>query len=317
MRGLALNVGRRTSLLRIFRTELYARGGKLYASDIDGLAPALAEADVALRSPRVADPAYLDFIRDTVVHESIDFVFSCIDTDLLMLSEADLGACVLGSTPGLNRIALDKWSTYEFFSAQGVQTPVSWMPGCALNELPQDLFVKPRNGSASQNAKPASRDDLDNALIGVPNPIIQERLIGRELTIDALFDFEGRLLHYVPRQRIRHLAGESIQGVTVDDADFGPWLRRTLDAIGRGGGRGPITLQAFLTERGPVATEINPRFAGGFPLSHEAGSHQPRWCLNLVAGEPVDAQLGEYERGLYMTRTYQERFVRTLLWELA
>jgi carbamoyl-phosphate synthase large subunit len=81
------------------------------------------------------------------------------------------------------------------------------------------------------------------------------------------------------------------------------------------GARGPITLQAFLTANGPVLTEINPRFGGGFPLGHAAGAHYPEWILQLVEERTVQPQLGNYSSGVYMSRYHREYFFTSPLWE--
>jgi carbamoyl-phosphate synthase large subunit len=159
------------------------------------------------------------------------------------------------------------------------------------------------------------RSELDAVLAMVPMPIVQEVLAGPEITIDALLDFDGRPLHYVPRRRIRTVGGESIQGVTLDhDAAFEGWIERVLDACSRLGGRGPLTLQAFRTDSGPVLSEINGRFGGGFPLALAAGADYPSWLLDMIEGVAVPPRLGEYDPGLFMTRHYVEQFLRQPRW---
>ena len=80
------------------------------------------------------------------------------------------------------------------------------------------------------------------------------------------------------------------------------------------GAVGPLTLQAFLTPDGPVLSEINARFGGGFPLGLAAGADYPRWLLAMVAGETLEPRLGAYESGLFMTRYYVEHFTRRPAW---
>ena len=145
-----------------------------------------------------------------------------------------------------------------------------------------------------------------------PNPVRVGVAAFDELTgtIDALIDFDGNPVHYVPRLRIRTLAGESIQGVTISDENLGDWILELLHAVSGMGGRGAVTLQAFLTPEGPVFSEINPRFGGGFPLAQEAGGRYPEWILQLLEGKAIPAKIGEYERGLHMTRYFSEEFTR-------
>ena len=85
----------------------------------------------------------------------------------------------------------------------------------------------------------------------------------------------------------------------------------TLRALG---GRGPLTVQAFLTEGEPTLSEVNARFGGGFPLANAAGGHYPRWLVEAIAGRPPQPRVGQYERDLMMTRTLTEMYVRTLAW---
>ena len=151
----------------------------------------------------------------------------------------------------------------------------------------------------------------------MPSPIIRKSCREQRSPIDALIDFEGVPLHYVPRIRLRTLAGESIQGRTIPDGEIGSWLRDCSNCTARLGARGVITLQAFLTPDGPILTEINPRFGGGFPLGHAAGGHYPEWILQLLEKRSLQPRLGEYLPGLYMTRYHCEHFFTAPAWETA
>jgi carbamoyl-phosphate synthase large subunit len=67
-------------------------------------------------------------------------------------------------------------------------------------------------------------------------------------------------------------------------------------------------MQAFLTVNGPVLTEINSRFGGGFPLCQAAGGRYPEWILQMIEGQRLQPRLGDYEADVYMTRYYREHF---------
>ena len=184
-----------------------------------------------------------------------------------------------------------------------------------LAALPEQVFVKPRSGSASQDTYRISRDHLEGVLPLVPDPIVQEVLSGPEITIDALLDLAGRPIHFVPRRRIKTLGGESIQGVTLaHDVAFEGWIELVLKVSASLGAIGPLTLQAFLTEAGPVLTEVNARFGGGFPLAMAAGGAYPSWLLDMVEGRAIEPRLGDYEPGLFMTRYNIEQYTRRPRW---
>jgi carbamoyl-phosphate synthase large subunit len=320
---LVTSAGRRASLVQAFKRATHARGARVFAGDASALAPTLYLADAAFRLPNVGSPDYVPHLLELVKAHDIGLVVPTIDPELGVLAAhaaafAELGCKALVSHHAFVEISGDKWLTQQAFASHGLDVPQSWTPEEVQRRgvaLPERLFVKPRDGSASRDTYRATPATLADILTRVPNAIIQEELLGPEVTIDALLDFEGQPLHYVPRVRLRTLAGESIQGVTIPDDELSGWLKGLLVAAAKLGARGPITLQAFLTDRGPVLIEVNPRFGGGFPLAYAAGGRYPEWLLQLLAGEAVPPRLGDYQRGLYMTRYNVEHFTTELLWE--
>jgi carbamoyl-phosphate synthase large subunit len=317
---LITSAGRRTSLLQAFQQAARPYGSKVMAADVDPLAPCCTIADSAFKVPKLSDPSYLDALLSIVRDQEVGLIVPTIDTELSLLAKHvetfhKEGTLALISTPSFIAACGDKWNTFSIFKAEGVRMPASWIPECLPSNPPEHLFVKPRDGSSSINAYSCHRDDLAHVLSIVPNPIIQELLTGKEITMDACLDFQGTPLHYVPRERIRTLGGESIQGVTIEISGLNAWIESVLTVCGRLGAIGPITLQAFLSDTGPVLTEVNPRFGGGFPLALAAGGEYPAWILSLLHGEPVAPSLGQYRRGLYMTRHYTETFLEALPWD--
>ena len=320
MNVLVTSAGRRVSLVQAFAEAVKVRGGHVFAGDASGLAPALYKVDGAFRLPPVKSEAYIPELLSLVQAHDLGLIVPTIDTELEVLAEnaqafADAGCKVLVSSPAFVALSGDKWLTQRAFAEHDVDVPQGWTVAELTGaELPEQLFVKPRDGSSSRDIYRATPETLTSILARVPNAIVQEELTGPEITIDALIDFDGRPLHYVPRIRIRTLAGESIQGVTIADNDIREWLTRLLNVAAELGARGPITLQAFLTKRGPVLIEVNPRFGGGFPLAYAAGGHYPDWLLALLHGETVGPSLGAYTVGLYMTRYNVEHFTTEPLW---
>jgi carbamoyl-phosphate synthase large subunit len=311
--------GRRTSLVAAFQKAGHPFGARVLAVDHDPLAPACAVADGAFPVPKVEEPSYISTLLDICREQKVGLIIPTIDPDLPILARnfetfQIMGIFVMIGTRGFIDICRDKWRTFQVFKAKGISVPRTWLPGVPDAGLPTQLFLKPRDGSASLNVHPCHRDELVRMLPKVPNAIVQEFLEGTEITIDAFLDLAGRPIHFVPRKRIRTLAGESIQGVTLDMPEVDAWIEDVLGACSDLGARGPLTLQAFLTDRGPVLTEANPRFGGGFPLALAAGGDYPAWILALRRGESLKPKLGEYRRGLFMTRHYTEIFTQTNLW---
>jgi carbamoyl-phosphate synthase large subunit len=321
MNVLITSAGRRTGLLTAFMKAAHRREARVVAGDMDGLAPSLFLADQGVRLPPVDDPDFLACLGEIVREQRIRLIIPTIDTELPLLAEhaglfRNTGCEVLVSSCGLVELASDKWKTLQAFAQRGFRIIRSWLPGeDDLSALPPRLFLKPRSGSASQHAYAVTREEVRGLLARVPDPLIQEHIGGPEITVDALIDFHGKILHYVPRRRIRTCGGESIQAVTLPPDEIHDWIMRALQIVSDFGGRGPITLQAFLTGEGPLLSEINPRFGGGFPLTLAAGGEYPEWILTLLEGKSPPARLGDYRAGLYMTRSYTEYLTEHPLWD--
>lgn len=312
--------GRRTTLVMSFAVETRRRGGRTYAGDLDPLAPALFLADESIRMRATDDPEYLTDLMEIIGQHRIGLLVPTIDPELPVLARhrealRSIGCVAAVSDESFVAIASDKLATVSSFGARGIAVPASWLLEDRREDLPDLVFIKPRAGSGSQNAQMIPRSELDRVAGGIRDPIIQEVLTGSEITIDALLDLDGRPVHYVPRFRIRTVGGESIQGVTLEhDSDLEGWIERLLEICGSLGASGPLCLQAFLTERGPVLSEINARFGGGYPLALAAGGAYTAWLLDMVQGIPVPSRLGAYESGLYMTRYNVEYLTRSPTW---
>jgi carbamoyl-phosphate synthase large subunit len=316
---LITSAGRRTFLVEAFKAALEG-AGLVVAGDVDPLAPALFMADRAERLPRLQATEYADSLLELVSKADIGVIIPTIDTELQQLAQMSpqlrsLGAEAIISDSAFIDITMDKWLTLQAFCDQGVTMPKTWLPE-GLNEadLPERLVVKPRFGSASQGILHVNKEYVRHAVELTDRPIIQEELDGSEVTVDALFDMRGRLIHYVPRLRLKAVGGESVEGITITRDGIGPWIETVLDICGRLGARGPVTLQYFIQPSGPQLTEVNARFGGGFPLTYRAGGRYPEWLLQDLRGLKLEPRIGDYAVGVRMTRHYREIFPASPAW---
>lgn len=310
------SAGRRVELMRAWRRAYHALGldGNLVALDADPLAPALREVDCPYLVPRLDTPDFIPALLDICRRERVDLVFPLIDPDIPVLARRRpeieaAGARVAVISPEAAATTADKWKTDQFFRELGLATPRSWLPGqldAARAAFP--LFIKPRRGSAAQDAfRVHDARELDFYLGRVPNPIIQECLPGPEITNDVVCDLDGELLAVVSRRRIEVRWGEVAKGVTVHN----PAIITACAEIARAlPAAGPITVQCIMKDGVPHFTEINARFGGGAPLGIAAGVDSPRWLLARAAGVDVAIPpLGAYQTGLHLTRFDDSHFL--------
>jgi carbamoyl-phosphate synthase large subunit len=280
--------GRRVELLRCFRKAYDELGlrGRIVAADASPLAPALWVADRACIVPRLDAPQYAEALAQIVRDEQIDVILPLIDPDIPALNAARplleaAGARLAVVGPEAEAIAADKWRTTQFFRDLQLPLPRSWLPGeldPASAEYP--LFVKPRFGSASQDAfRVENAEQLHFFTRYVRSAIIQECLTGPEITIDVVCDLDGSVLSVVLRERLRVRAGEVAIGRLVRDeaiAEACVTIARALPA------RGPLTVQGMFDQGKFKFVEINARLGGGAPAVVAVEKWPQKWLARIA-----------------------------------
>jgi carbamoyl-phosphate synthase large subunit len=289
---------RRVALVEAFERALASSGGSVIVTDVNPLSPAVYAADRAYRVPLADDPAYLDEVFKIAVAERVNLVVPTIDDELPGFACARerfeaAGISVAVSPYASTLVCNDKFRTCRTLRERGVAAAATVLPGDVPAEPVFPLFVKPRLGRGGVGAF-AIRDrrELDFFVNYVPDPIVQEFLNGPEYTIDMLCDFSGRPLSIVPRERV------VIRGRTVRNPRLLELAEACAEAIPFSGA---VNIQCRIVDGLPVVFEINPRFAGGIPLTIEAGADFPRMLVDLAAGRAVAPSIGAYRDDLWMT----------------
>jgi carbamoyl-phosphate synthase large subunit len=278
--------------------SLRAVATRVVACDIDPLAAGLYLVDRGYLVPRYSDPGCMDALIELCRRERIDWVLPTIHEGLPHWATrrdelAAAGIRVVLSPPETIAICHDKWESYRFFTAHHIPTP--------RTSLQHDYeLIKPRigrGGSGQRRIPPGQSVDMAGC-------IAQELLDGQEFSIDALCDFDGRVLYVVPRQRLAVESGLSVRGRVVRDDEIEHYVRAILGAARF---VGPIDIQCFRTAAGVRFTEINPRIAGGLSLAMAATENWFEVLVRLSRNEPVQPKPIKY--GLVMLRYYADCIV--------
>jgi carbamoyl-phosphate synthase large subunit len=297
--------GQRVDIVTAFKRA----GARTVASDLNRLAPALYHADAHAFVPRVDDPDYVATLRALVHEHDIKLIVPLTDLDHGVLSRAkdELGgALVLLPAPEIVDALADKWLAHLLFVEHGIGSPQTWLPADAPPDLGFPVLVKARKGFGSRGIyRCEDRAQLEFFLAYTrEDSMVQAACRGEEFSIDVFCDLDARCLNAVPRTMIESKGGESIKGMTIDDAeliDVGRSVSETLGLVG------PANIQCFREPDGShLVTDINPRFGGAFPLPTAAGSRYPELALALANGERPEPRLGDFRPGLYMTRFFSE-----------
>jgi carbamoyl-phosphate synthase large subunit len=307
MNILLSSAGRRVALTELFRQALRGRG-RVIAADADPTAPALYAADKGILVPRADDVAYVPAILGICRAEAVSAIVPLIDTELPTLAQAhdefrNVGTRLLAAGPDSIETCFDKLQTAAFFERLGIATPQTIPRDARPHPLP--AVIKPRRGSSGKGVNIVrTASEVDYWLSNTPDPLIQELLVGPEVTTDVLCDLEGKPVLAVQRERLKTRGGEVERGVTVNYPGITECALRAAEALRSAG---VINVQCFLTKRGPLFTEINPRFGGGYPLAHAAGAAFPERIVAMLAREP-QPELPAPRAGMVMMRFDQAVF---------
>jgi carbamoyl-phosphate synthase large subunit len=295
---------------RVDIVTAFARAGATtIATDVDQLAPALYHADRRALVPRVDDPGYVAALRDLVALHDVRLIVPLTDLDHLRLARArdELGGAValVPDEETIHRCS-DKFLAHEFFDAQGIGSPPTWLPEALPEDIRYPVLVKARRGFGSRHIyRAADARQLEFFLAyTTADSMVQAECHGVEFSVDVFCDLDGRCLAAIPRTMIESKGGESIKGMTIKDpelVDFGRKVSEALRIIG------PANVQCFREPDGELqVTDVNPRFGGGFPLPTAAGSRYPELALQLANGERPEPRLGDFREGVVMTRFFSQ-----------
>lgn len=302
--------GRRNYLITYFKEALKHKG-KTIAIDTNLSAPALMDADIGIVVPNITDPRYIKTLKSIVKTYHIKAIISLNDLELPLLSKYKkelelMGVKVLVSNEDIIETSFDKWKTYKFFKKLQINTPLTFLSiDEALEALEQKnlqfpLILKPRWGSSSigietvENIRELKicyeflKIKLQKSILHDINPqsndqyiLIQEKINGEEYGLDILNDFNGKYYNSFARKKLAMRSGETDQAVSVINEKFsmlGEKIGSSTMHIGN------MDCDFFVANEKIYFLEMNPRFGGGYPFSHEAGINTPAIYLAWLQG---------------------------------
>lgn len=320
--------GRRNYLINYFKKAL-DNNGQIIAVDTQLTAPALVDADKAFQVPSIYDPEYIDSLKSIIRENNIKAIISLNDLELPILSQHKkefeaLGAKVIISDENVIDMSSDKWKTYNFFNNLNIPTPKTFITIESTLEAIKDgslhypLIVKPRWGSASIGVdvvedekelllayelqklrikrsilKTVSSSDIEHSII------IQEKLEGEEFGMDILNDFNGNYYSCFIRKKLSMRSGETDKAVSVIDENFskfGELIGSHTKHIGN------MDCDFFVVNNKMYILELNPRFGGGYPFSHEAGINTPAIYISWLNNEDDVSRFNKFKSGLLFSK---------------
>ena len=319
MNILILSAGTRNKIVQYFRQTI---DGKVVATDMQLIAPAIYEADTYYQVPRITTPGYIDIILDICKKEEINAVLSLIDPELNLLAEniakfENIGVQVIGSNFALCERALDKMQMYQWLREHGYPCARSYddMQTFCIDQqkglIDFPVFVKPVRGSASIAINKVENMDTLRLLWnhGDGELMIQELLDGQEIGADVYIDMiSSQVVSIFTKKKLLMRAGETDKAVSFKDQRLFDFIENFVD---ESGWKGQIDIDIFDVNGTYYISEVNPRFGGGYPHAYMCGVNHMKLIENNVNGIVNQPHIGDYEEGLYMLK-YVELDVRPM-----
>ena len=283
---LITSAGKRVVLVQIFQKTLKDLGleAKVYTTDIRPMmAPACIVSDEGIKVLPCTADGYIDELIGICQKRNIGVIVPTIDPELTVLATnkqqfSEIGVEIVLSDKDFISVCRDKRQTQSYLQTLGIEVPK------AIDKYHPTfpMFVKPYDGSLStdvhivRNSKELTPDMLENPKFMFMEYIAPSQY--KEFSVDMYFGKDHRVKGIVPRERIAVRAGEINKGRTRKNEIVG-FLKDKMGYLP--GVRGCLCFQLFYCESDHdiKASEINPRFGGGFPLTYHAKANYVEYII--------------------------------------
>ena len=170
-------------------------------------------------------------------------------------------------------------------------------------DLKLPLLLKPRKGSAGIGIKKVYNvKELQNEFDNKKDVIIQEFIKGDEYGADVFNNSKLIPVAIFVKKKIKMRAGETDKAISVYDEKMIEFIRDVAKKLGF---YGPADIDLFKRNNEYSITDINPRFGGGYPLSHALGADFPSKIISLINKGKLQAKYSGYPENVLMMKQYE------------
>tara|TARA_Y100001968_G_scaffold320437_1_gene353367 strand:+ start:44 stop:1051 length:1008 start_codon:yes stop_codon:yes gene_type:complete len=330
MNILISSIGRRTYLIDYFEESL-AGSGNVYVCNSDKYSTGMLKTNNSFFIPESLNENYIELLLNASVEREISLLLPQHDIEAFIISRNRkyfLDNKIIPVVPNFNstRICLDKYMTYQFLKKIGMPSLKTYLNiKSFLKDLKNELvsfpiIIKPRFGFASRHCfKIESLDELVKSYDfldiivqkeKLPFPlksekfkiIIQQYLEGKEYGADIINDFNGKYVGCFIKKKIAMRYGETEIAETIEMPLFQKYSKAISNNIYH---IGNLDVDFILDSTGQVfILDLNPRFGGGYPFTHNAGVNLPKAMILWAENKPFSSNDFKMEVGLTLSKSY-------------
>ena len=304
------SAGRRCKLLKDFKESMHGNG-KIVATDLSPVAPALFFADEQYLVPRIDDPSYFDRVFEICDKSKIKAITTLIDPEIELLAKhrdefEKKGILPLCPAAWTAHLCFDKYEMFKYLKGKGVRTVLTYnsledlKQGIDKGEVGFPVFMKPISGSGSvgigkvNNWEEAEEKFNDGRF----TYIIQELMTGGDCDADVYVDcISHKPVAVFSKKKIESRIGGASKTISFKDPKLFSFVEEVCSVLEL---NGPCDMDFFIKDGEYYLSEINPRFGGAYLHAYGAGVDFIQLILNNIHGIENHPIIGQYDEDIIM-----------------
>ena len=304
------SVGRRARLLMDFRQSMNGCG-RLVATDLSPVAPALFFADETYLVPRITAPDYFDHVLDICDKSKVKAITTLIDPEIEILANHRKELLAKGVLPlcpadWTAHLCFDKYEMFRHLHDKRVRTVLtynsleSFKEGLSKGEVSLPVFMKPISGSGSVGiGRCDTMEQVEEKWNdGKFTYIIQELMTGGDCDADVYVDcISHRPVAIFSKKKIESRIGGASKTISYKDPKLFAFVEEVCSVLEL---NGPCDMDFFIKDGEYYLSEINPRFGGAYLHAYGAGVDFIKLILNNIDGKENQSIIGQYDEDIIM-----------------
>lgn len=304
------SVGRRAKLLMNFRKSMNGCG-KIIATDLSPVAPALFFADETYLVPRIDSPKYFDKVLEICEKSDVKAITTVIDPEIEILAKHRkelVAKNILPLCPAewTAHLCFNKFEMFKYLQSKGVRTVLTYDSLEGLKEaldqgsISFPVFMKPISGSGSVGIGKVNNWEEAEAKFndGKFKYIIQELMTGGDCDADVYVDcISHKAVAAFSKKKIESRIGGASKTISFKDPKLFEFIEQVCSVLEL---NGPCDMDFFIKDGEYYLSEINPRFGGAYLHAYGVGVDFVKLILNNIHGIENKSIIGQYDEDIIM-----------------
>ena len=242
-------------------------------------------------TPKVQDDEqkYIEVLFEQCLKHEINVIIPLMDFEIPVLAlnknifeEKNIKIIVSDYETAMK--CLDKQKNYEFCKSKNINIPKTIFATNNNDKLEYPMVVKRILGSGSKGQK-LIENEKELVLFKKGRDLLQQFIVGREFGMDILNDLNGNYLHSFTREKLLMFNGETDKAKAIFSGKYSSLAKQISQKFGHVGN---IDIDFIEDIHGDIYfIDFNPRFGGGYPLTHISGFNYLKTLLDIINGNPI------------------------------